>query len=406
MPPAPAPAESRPAPAGGGKRIVQITDWLPPQFSAVSQYAFAIAAEEIAKGNEFGVVGLTPDGRVEAVEGVRMVAARRARYDKKSWLRRLAWTLRTNVILLRHGWGMLRWSDEIRFTGSPPFLIFFLYPANWLLRKELVYRITDFYPECIMAALSRPSRSLEFARRVTNVLRRRIDRFEVLGEDMAERLAECGVPRSRMVMRRDASPVEVLPSTQPIPRPPGLAGKRAILYSGNWGAAHEVDTFFEAYRLHHERGSGTLTLWLNATGTGADDLDARLKAAGLPYVRERLVPLEQLAGLLVTPDIHLITLRPSFTGYVLPSKVFGCIASGRPVLFIGSRRSDVHLLCTAAPGLPYRHVDIGDVEGVAAALDGFPWSDSADDAPEGSQPAGWSRLNGAARPGEASPRPA
>jgi hypothetical protein len=37
-----------------------------------------------------------------------------------------------------------------------------------------------------------------------------------------------------------------------------------------------------------------------------------------------------LGRLLVTPHAHLITLKDSFVGYVLPSKVHACIASGRP----------------------------------------------------------------------------
>ena len=54
---------------------------------------------------------------------------------------------------------------------------------------------------------------------------------------------------------------------------------------------------------------------------------------------------KQLASLLITPDAHLITLSDAFVGYVLPSKVHGCVASNKPILFIGSDRSDVHRLC-------------------------------------------------------------
>ena len=73
--------------------------------------------------------------------------------------------------------------------------------------------------------------------------------------------------------------------------------------------------------------------------------------------------------LLVTADAHLISLRPEFSGIVLPSKVYGCIASGRPILFVGPASSDVDLLCRES-GLPeYEHVEAGDVAGFAAALD-------------------------------------
>ena len=92
-------------------------------------------------------------------------------------------------------------------------------------------------------------------------------------------------------------------------------------------------------------------------------------AQGLPYLKGKPVAIEQLASLLVTPDAHLITLSDPYVGFVLPSKVYGCVASARPVLFIGSPRSDVHLLADAARAQGYAQVDVGDGAGCAAALD-------------------------------------
>jgi hypothetical protein len=95
-----------------------------------------------------------------------------------------------------------------------------------------------------------------------------------------------------------------------------------------------------------------------------------LRREGLPFHRSLPVPLELLPRLLVTPHAHLITLRDEFVGYVLPSKVYGCIQSGRGVLYVGSPRSDVHLL--AARDLPperYRRVDVGDTAGVTRSLE-------------------------------------
>jgi hypothetical protein len=94
-----------------------------------------------------------------------------------------------------------------------------------------------------------------------------------------------------------------------------------------------------------------------------------LRREGLPVHRSRPVPLEQLPSLLVTPDAHLITLREAFVGYVLPSKVYGCIRSGRGILYVGSPASDVHRLCEqgVAPG-HYWRADVNDPAAVARAL--------------------------------------
>jgi len=82
------------------------------------------------------------------------------------------------------------------------------------------------------------------------------------------------------------------------------------------------------------------------------------------------VPLERLAGLLRAPDAHLITLKDRFVGYVMPSKVYACLESKRPLIFVGSAESDVDQLARRS-GLPYRRVSCGDAAGFAAALEEF-----------------------------------
>jgi hypothetical protein len=243
-------------------------------------------------------------------------------------------------------------------------------PLNLIFRKRLTYRITDFHPECLMAEMGRAPMMLRLFHRWTVALRRRVDRFEVLGEDQRKRLLEIGIDPGRIVLKRDPSPVEIPPGTPPLDRPAELDGYAVLLYSGNLGVAHDHETFVEGYRRHHREGSGQVALWLNATGSKADRVEEILRREGLPVHRGRPVPLEELPRLLVTPDAHLITLRDGFVGYVLPSKVYGCVQSGRGVLYVGSPASDVHLLCAREiPPERYWRADAGDPAGVLAALE-------------------------------------
>jgi hypothetical protein len=299
-----------------------------------------------------------------------VVRVKAATYDRSNLRRRLLWTLSTNLRLLRRAWRFARCVEEILFTGSPPFFLHFIVPANLLLRKRLTYRITDFHPECLIAELGREPWWLRWFRRWTIFLRRRVDRFEVLGEDQRRRLHEIGIPDERIVLRRDGPPVEIAPDTEPLPRPAELREKAVLLYSGNFGVAHDDATFIAGYERHHREGSGRVVLWLNATGAKAIRVEAELRRRGLPVYRTQPVPIEELARLLVTPDAHLITLRDPFVGYVLPSKVYGCLASGRPILFVGSAASDVHLLCARErTDFSYWRVETGDAEGVREALE-------------------------------------
>lgn len=356
-------------------KLVYLCDWLPPDFGAVGQYSLPFARQRAAAGDDVTLAGLSSaaDSIEEERPGagrLRTVRVRSRVYDRSDFRSRALWTARTNLNLLWRLRRELSRADEILFTGSPPFLIHLLAPLNLLLRKRLTYRITDFHPECLMAEMDRVPAALRLFHRWTVALRRRVDRFEVLGEDQRQRLLEIGIRPERIVLKRDPSPVEIPPDTPPLDLPAELAGRAVLLYSGNFGVAHDHETFVAGYRRHHRQGSGRVALWLNATGARADRVEEILRQEGLPFYRSRTVPLELLPRLLVAPEAHLITLRDAFVGYVLPSKVYGCIESGRRVLYIGSPRSDVHLLCSQ--GLPpdlYRRVDTGDAEGVARALE-------------------------------------
>ena len=97
--------------------------------------------------------------------------------------------------------------------------------------------------------------------------------------------------------------------------------------------------------------------------------NASFARVGVPIYRSSLVPLEDLPRLLLAADVHLITLRDPFVGYVLPSKIHACIESGKRILFVGSQSSDVHLLASRAlPSDRYCRVDVGDVDGLVNAL--------------------------------------
>jgi hypothetical protein len=355
--------------------LFYVADWLPPEFGAVGQYA-AIACGELARsGRNVHLIGLTsgPASTSRDEYGGGTLNIRRihaARYDKSSYLTRILWTLRTNLRLIGEVVrGPNARGGEILFTGSPPFMLFFAVCAKWLLHATLIYRITDFYPEVIIAELGRRPVSLAMFAHLTWWFRRRVDRFEVLGEDQRRLLLRGGIPADRIQLKRYMPPTAISGIEPPAPSPGQLAGRKVLLYSGNYGVAHEIETVVEGLIRHHREGSGRFGLWLNASGARVDPLEQRLRAAGVPVARTSPVALQELPGVLAAADVHLISLRPAFSGIVLPSKVHGCIASRRPILFVGPASSDVHLLCTEADDLRYVRVEPGDAAGFAVALD-------------------------------------
>ncbi len=380
--------------------LFYVVDWLPPDFGAIGQYADKYATEMARTGRRVCLIGLTgAEGRKThfaigsgTLETVRLPATV---YDKSLFADRLLWTLRVCTRLL---WEVVRrreaYKAELLFTGAPPFFLYFAVLAKLIRRVRLTYRITDFYPEVLIAEFGGRHRFLALLQRTTWLLRRQaVDRFEVLGFDQRRLLIDGGIGADRIRVRRDTSPVVLTGSEPALPPPPELANCKILLYSGNCGVTHEIETVIAGLARHHRNGSGRFGLWLNATGRNADKLEAGLRNAGVPVARGKTVPLDQLAGLLMAADAHLVTLRPQFSGIVLPSKIHACLATQRPIVFVGPQSSDVHYLCLAGAHALYRQVNPGDPAAFAAALErladwsGMASSDSPDRLDRTLQPA-------------------
>src|SRR5580704_19384901 len=358
------------------KRLVYICDWLPPDFGAVGQYAVLDAREWASDGWAVTLIGLTSGQSSQQVaepvgEGsYAIIRVHRRSYQKQKFLSRVIWTVCSNVVLLGAAFRAMRQADAILFTGSPPLMLHFIAPLNVLLRKRLIYRTMDFHPECLIAARGRSGLLLGALLRLTYFWRRRIDMFEVLGLDQARRLTDMGIAKERIRLKPNTSPVRFSRGLSPLPLPDELRGGcGVILYSGNWGVAHDEDTFIEGYAEYFRQSTLGLRFWLNATGAKVDRVERELRSRGVPVYRSSLVPLEDLPRLLLAADVHLVTLGDPFVGYVLPSKIHACIDSGKRILFIGSQRSDVHLLASRAlPSGRYYRIDVGDVERLVHAL--------------------------------------
>jgi hypothetical protein len=363
-----------PTPRPPGQSIVLLCDWLPPDFGAVGQYTLQRGEQLASEGHTVSVIGFATSAIPEQHKAygsgsLRVIRVDRGGYDKTKLIKRAMWTLSANFALLRAAKAAIKAADEVVFTGSPPYLLHFIVPLNFFARHKLVYRITDFHPECLMAEFDRTPVWLKLIYHATLFWRRRVGLFEAIGEDQKARLTAIGLAPAKMRLVRDPAPIAFSENLQPRPKPVELVAEKAILYSGNFGVAHDHETFVAAYQQLCMRYPARAALWLNAVGKKADVIESELRAKALPVVRGKPVPLDDLPALLKAADVHLITLRDAFVGFVLPSKVYACIDSGRPILFIGSARSDVHLLCSERVRAErYRQVNVGDVAGALRAL--------------------------------------
>lgn len=144
--------------------------------------------------------------------------------------------------------------------------------------------------------------------------------------------------------------------------------KLGVLYSGTIGRAHQFDEFILLARELRKRGSsvafcfaGRGNCYQELYGAVMPD-DTNIRFAG--FINENRLP-ERLAA----ADIHMISLKHGWEGIVVPSKFFGSLAAGRPLLYCGTPASCIaKLIQTENLGFIVDATNISDVANQLEAL--------------------------------------
>ncbi len=151
----------------------------------------------------------------------------------------------------------------------------------------------------------------------------------------------------------------------PLRRKWGLEGKFVVGYSGNLGRVHEFDTVLDA--MTHLRGDDGKRFLFIGAGKQREMMESECKIRRITAVSFLAYQArEDLVWSLGVPDVHLVTLLPEMEGFVVPSKVYGIAAAGRPILNIGARDGEIAQLIEKHDcGIT---VEPGDAKGLVGAI--------------------------------------
>jgi glycosyltransferase involved in cell wall biosynthesis len=188
-----------------------------------------------------------------------------------------------------------------------------------------------------------------------------------LGETMAERLRAQGARRVEVIHNwSDGTAVRPAPVTGHALRQAwGWAGRFVVLYSGNLGLAHEFDTALAAAELLGDRPE--VLLALVGSGPRLAEVEREVRRRALRNVELRTHQArEDLGQSLTAGDVHLVTLRDGLEGLLVPSKIYGILAAGRPTLYVGPAAGEIDLILRQ--GACGARVGVGDAAGLAAAI--------------------------------------
>jgi colanic acid biosynthesis glycosyl transferase WcaI len=345
-------------------RILVLNQFFWPDSSATSQLLTDLARQLSDEGHEVHVV--CADGsyalteihnapraivhRVKAVPFVRRKMGRMLSYASfylMSALRSLT----------------LPKPDLVLTLTTPPLLSLLGTLMKFLRGSRYFIWEMDVYPDvAVSLGYFKPDGAAErISGTVADFSRRHADGIIALGECMKDLLVARGIDPAKIWVADNWADGS---SITPLPRP-GNPEKLVLLYSGNLGLAHDLDTITGA--MLNLRLDDTFQFLFVGSGGRRKELEEFCFIHDIHSVEFRpYVQRSDLSQSLSAGDIGLVTQRDSCCGSVVPSKIYGLLAAGRPILFVGPRQATpARIIRKFACGW---QIDCGDVEGLTDLL--------------------------------------
>jgi colanic acid biosynthesis glycosyl transferase WcaI len=242
------------------------------------------------------------------------------------------------------------WRPDVVWVVEPPL---FCAPQAWLVARLCHARawlhIQDFEVDAAFdLGILRAGWMKEWVLSLERFWLCRFDRVSTLSAKMLDKLRTKGIARDRGVLFPNwVDPAEIHPLAESsLRRQPGFSAEQFVaLYSGNMGEKQGLEIVLEAARQLRDDPAIRFVL----CGAGAAKQRLQKSYADLQNITWLpLQPAAKLNDLLNLADVHLLPQRADAADLVMPSKLLGMLASGRPVLTTatgGSQVGELVALC-------------------------------------------------------------
>ncbi len=356
-----------------------------PDPAAVGQHMHAAARELARRG--WRVIVLTSDSgyddpsvrfpRREVRDGVEIHRLPWSGFGKSSILVRLLGGLSFCLQALIHAL-LLPPARRVLVSTSPPMAPLVSLGLKRLRGTPYSFWAMDLNPDQMIAIGAVGEGSVP-ARLFEGMIRRTLrdaDRVIALDRFMSERITrkvDCG--RRLAVLppwsELDAARAPLDHASNPFRRRHGLDGRFVVMYSGNIAMVHPLDTLLQAAVQLDGQDDSPMFVFIGG-GKGREAIERVMQERSpsnimlLPYQ-----PLETLHESLSAADLHVVAMGEHMVGIVHPCKVYGAMAIGRPILYLGPRRSHIADLVSDGLGWLVEHGQVDqavDAIGAARAL--------------------------------------
>jgi colanic acid biosynthesis glycosyl transferase WcaI len=306
---------------------------------------------------------------IEEHAGVRILRANGTRFDRRRFAGRAANYL-TYFASALASTARIGSQDVVVSLTDPPILGLAALRAARRAGARFVFLCEDIFPE--VAALLEDFQSGAVNRtldRINRYLLREADAVVALGERMKRRLVEeKGAAPSRVHVIHNWADCDAImpgPKDNAFSRAHNLAHRFVLMHSGNVGLSQNLDLLVEAAA----RLQSCERLVIAVVGDGARRQTLQEQALGRGLTNIRFFPYqpkELLHESFASADAFLVSLKPGLEGYIVPSKLYGILASGRPFVAAVDPSCEAAMIArehqcgTVAPP--------GDVDALVAAI--------------------------------------
>ncbi len=247
---------------------------------------------------------------------------------------------------------------------DPPMLALI---GKWLAKRKNCKHIhwcQDLYPDLL------PSIGVNYPKPIMRILEylsksalQSCDRIIAIGRCMASTLKQNGIDQQKIsiipnwpdaelchpintgktIAKKSSTSIQAQEQAQNCSRPYNDlikdGPKFRVLYAGNIGKAHPVNTILNAAE---ELGNEPdIEFVFVGDGTGYDNIAQERSKRGLNNIR--LLPYQpanHLRELMESGDLHLVSMNDNAAGALVPCKLYSALAVSRPCVFIGPEHSE------------------------------------------------------------------
>ena len=231
--------------------------------------------------------------------------------------------------------------------SAPPYNGFLAALTKIFKNHRYFYAIKDVYPDVMVSnnLIENGELIYRFLNIATKVSYRYADRVFSLGPYMTERIRKKVTDNNKIVEIPNWGFEELYPMPKkdnPLIEELNLKDKFIVLYSGNHGYGHEFDTLLSSAKRLSKEYDDIYFIFIGGGVRFNEIQEFKDNNPDSHILTFDYLPIERLNYGLNLADVSIITMRDNWEGIMVPSKTYGIMAVGSPIVYIGPE-SDISL---------------------------------------------------------------